>query len=66
MSPVKLSLFNRDDDDRRRRSRSTTQLVGRPASGGRRDTPDLTLRGALREGLAARRRQAAGPGGGQQ
>jgi hypothetical protein len=63
MSPVKFSLFNRDDDDE-----ETVEIDDQLADDLRQvvaDTPDLTLEGALREGLehvVAKRR----PGGGQQ
>lgn len=63
MSPVKFSLFNRDDD-----AEETVEIDDQLADDLRQvvaDTPDLTLEGALREGLqhvvATRRR-----GGGQQ
>jgi hypothetical protein len=63
MSPVKFSLFNRDDD-----AEETVEIDDQLADDLRQvvaDTPDLTLEGALREGLehvVAKRR----PGGGQQ
>jgi len=63
MSPVKFSLFNRDDDDE-----ETVEIDDQLADDLRQvvaDTPDLTLKGALPEGLqhvVAKRR----PGGGQQ
>jgi hypothetical protein len=64
MSPVKFSLFNRDDD-----AEETVEIDDQLADDLRQvvaDTPDLTLEGALREGLehvVAKRRR---PGGGQQ
>jgi hypothetical protein len=63
MSPMKLSLFNRDDD-----AEETVEIDDQLVDDLRQvvaDTPDLTLEGALREGLGhvvAKRR----PGGGQQ
>jgi hypothetical protein len=63
MSPVKFSLFDRDDD-----AEETVEIDDQLADDLRQvvaDTPDLTLEGALREGLehvVAKRR----PGGGQQ
>ena len=63
MSPVKFSLFNRDDD-----AEETVEIDDQLADDLRQvvaDTPDLTLEGALREGLqhvVSKRR----PGGGQQ
>ena len=63
MSPVKFSLFNRDDD-----AEETVEIDDQLADDLQQvvaDTPDLTLEGAVREGLqhvVARRR----PGGGQQ
>ncbi len=63
MSPVKFSLFNRDDD-----AEETVEIDDQLADDLQQvvaDTPDLTLEGALREGLqhvVAKRR----PGGGQQ
>jgi hypothetical protein len=63
MSPVKFSLFNRDDD-----AEETVEIDDQLADDLRQvvaDTPELTLEGALREGLehvVAKRR----PGGGQQ
>ena len=63
MSPVKFSLFNRDDDEE-----ETVEIDDQLADDLQQvvaDTPDLTLEGALREGLrhvVAKRR----PGGGQQ
>jgi hypothetical protein len=63
MSPIKLSLFNRDDD-----SEETVEIDDELVDDLRQvvsDTPDLTLEGAVREGLrhvVARHR----PGGGQQ
>ena len=63
MSPVKFSLFNRDDD-----AEETVEIDDQLADDLRQvvaDTPDLTLEGAVREGLqhvVAKRR----PGGGQQ
>jgi hypothetical protein len=63
MSPIKLSLFNRDDD-----AEESVEIDDELVDEVRQvvaDTPDLTLEGALREGLqhvVAKRR----PGGGQQ
>ena len=63
MSPVKFSLFNRDDD-----AEETVEIDDQLADDLQQvvaDTPDLTLESALREGLqhvVAKRR----PGGGQQ
>jgi hypothetical protein len=63
MSPVKFSLFNRDDD-----AEETVEIDDQLADDLQQvvaDTPDLTLEGAVREGLqhvVAKRR----PGGGQQ
>ena len=63
MSPVKFSLFNRDDD-----TEETVEIDDQLADDLQQvlaDTPDLTLEGALREGLShvvGKRR----PGGGQQ
>jgi hypothetical protein len=63
MSPVKFSLFNRDDD-----AEETVEIDDELADDLQQvvaDTPDLTLEGAVREGLrhvVAKRR----PGGGQQ
>jgi hypothetical protein len=63
MSPVKFSLFDRDDD-----AEETVEIDDQLADDLRQvvaDTPELTLEGALREGLehvVAKRR----PGGGQQ
>ena len=63
MSPVKFSLFNRDDD-----AEETVEIDDQLADDLQKvvaDTPDLTLEDALREGLqhvVAKRR----PGGGQQ
>lgn len=63
MSPIKLSLFNRDDD-----SEESVEIDDQLVDDLRQvvqETPDLTLEGAVREGLqhvVAKRR----PGGGQQ
>ena len=63
MSPMKLSLFNRDDD-----AEETVEIDDRLADDLKQvvaDTPDLTLEQALREGLehvVAKRKR----GGGQQ
>ena len=63
MSPIKLSLFDRDDD-----AEETVEIDDQLVDDLRQvvaDTPDLTLESALREGLqhvvATRKR-----GGGQQ
>ena len=63
MSPVKFSLFNRDDDEE-----ETVEIDDQLADDLKQvvaDTPDLTLEGALREGLehVVKKRR---PGGGQQ
>ncbi|TFV63863.1 UNVERIFIED_ORG: hypothetical protein E4P37_13825 [Bacillus sp. AZ43] len=63
MSPVKFSLYNRDDD-----AEETVEIDDQLADDLRQvvaDTPDLTLEGALREGLqhVVQKRR---PGGGQQ
>lgn len=65
MSPMKLSLFNRDDDGEGEEMVEIDDQLVDDLRQVVADTPDLTLEGALREGLqhvVEKRRR----GGGQQ